>query len=178
MTADSIYRWYGREQRWEHLPSQMDSTQTWSLVQSPHDDNVVLAGTREPRLFRSEDAGRTWTALDINFATACPAVEVPRVTQIVFDPRDPNLVWVGVEIDGVWRSEDGGKTFEKHIRGLDTEDIHGLEVIYQDGQRWVFAVTNRGLFTSQDAGQTWTPRPFDAPTPYSRAIIGSTACGA
>ena len=31
-------------------------------------------------------------------------------------------------------------------------------------------MTNRGLFASLDAGQTWTPRPFDAPTPYSRAI--------
>ncbi len=169
-TDQGVYRWHGGEQRWEHLPSPMDRTQIWSLVQSPHDENVLLAGTREPRLFRSEDAGRTWTALDIPFATSCPAVEVPRVTQIVFDPRDPSLVWVGVEIDGVWRSEDGGRTFQKHVKGLDTEDIHGLDVIYQDGQRWVFAVTNRGLFASLDAGQTWTPRPFDAPTPYSRAI--------
>jgi photosystem II stability/assembly factor-like uncharacterized protein len=170
-TDQGIYRWYGREQRWEHLPSPMDASQIWSLVQSPHDDNVLLSGTREPRLFRSEDAGRTWWPLDLDLATSCPAVEVPRVTQIVFDPRDRDLVWAGIEIDGVWRSEDGGKTFQKQVQGLDTEDIHGLEVAYQHGQRWVFAVTNRGLFASLDAGQTWTSRPFDGTSPYARAIV-------
>ncbi len=169
-TDQGIYRWQRGNQSWQHLPSPMDNTQVWSLVQSPHDERVLLAGTREPRLFRSADSGQTWTALDVGLATSCPAVEVPRVTQIVFDPRDPDLVWVGVEIDGVWRSEDGGKTFAKHVQGFDTEDIHGLAVTYQDGQRWVFAVTNRGLFASLDAGLTWTARPFDAKSPYARAI--------
>jgi len=169
-TDQGIYRWYAKEQRWEHLPSPMDATQTWALVQSPHDPNVLLAGTRDARLYRSDDRGQSWTELDVGLATECAAVEVPRVTQIVFDPEDPQLVWVGVEIDGVWRSTDGGRTFSKHVQGLTTEDIHGLEVTYQDGQRWVFAVTNGGLFASLDSGLTWQPRPFEARSVYTRSI--------
>lgn len=170
-TDQGIYRWHQDTHSWDHLPSPMDSTQIWSLVQSPHDDQVLLAGTRQAEIFRSDDAGTSWRSLDLGLATECAAVEVPRVTQIVFDPRDPNLVWAGVELDGVWRSEDGGRTFEKRIKGMDTEDIHGLTVAYQDGQRWVFAVTNRGLFASLDSGLSWQPRTFDAPSKYTRSIV-------
>jgi photosystem II stability/assembly factor-like uncharacterized protein len=169
-TDQGVYRWHREDRSWEHLPSQMDNTQIWSLVQSPHDPNVVLAGTRRADLFRSEDSGRTWTRLPVDLATECAAVEVPRVTQIVFDPKDPNLVWAGVELDGVWRSEDGGRTFDKHIRGLDTEDIHGLAVVYQGGQRWVFATTNRGLYSSLDSGQSWQERQFEGKSKYARSI--------
>src|SRR5438128_1827759 len=116
-TDQGIYRWYGQDQHWEHLPSPMDSTQTWALTQSPHNPHVLLAGTRDPRVFRSEDGGQTWTQLELDLPTSCPGVEVPRVTQILFDTQDPNLVWVSVEIDGVWRSEDGGKSFAKHVQG-------------------------------------------------------------
>ena len=114
-------------------------------------------------------AQRAWEAVPVRerlrpvkalrhlLATECDAVEVPRVTQILFDSQDPNVVWASVEIDGVWRSVDGGRTFEKHVQGLTTEDIHGLEVVYQDGQRWLFATTNRGLHASLDGGVTWVP---------------------
>jgi photosystem II stability/assembly factor-like uncharacterized protein len=169
-TDQGVYRWKREDRSWEHLPSQMDDTQIWALVQSPHDPNVLLAGTRGADLFRSEDRGQTWSRLPVDLATECAAVEVPRVTQIVFDPKDPNLVWVGVEIDGVWRSEDGGRTFQKHVRGLETEDIHGLAVVYQDGQRWVFATTNRGLYSSLDNGLSWQERQFDTGSKYTRSI--------
>lgn len=170
-TDQGIYRWRGGDHSWEHLPSPMDDVQTWALVQSPHDPGVLLAGTRKAELFRSEDGGRTWSKLPAQLATECAAVEVPRVTQIVFDPDNPDLVWVAVEIDGVWRSEDGGRTFEKHVRGLATEDIHGLSVVYQDGQRWLLATTNRGLFTSLDDGLSWQERTFDGASKYTRSIV-------
>ncbi|MBV9581892.1 MAG: hypothetical protein JO057_25200 [Chloroflexi bacterium] len=170
-TDQGVYRWHGGDHSWEHLPSPMDDAQIWALVQSPHNPGVLLAGTRKAELFRSEDAGQTWARLPVQLATECAAVEVPRVTQIVFDPENPDLVWVGVEIDGVWRSEDGGRTFEKHVQGLTTEDIHGLSVVYQDGQRWVFAVTNGGLFSSLDNGTTWQQRPFEGKSRYTRSIV-------
>jgi photosystem II stability/assembly factor-like uncharacterized protein len=170
-TDQGIYRWHQTDHTWEYLPSPMDDTQIWSLVQSPHDAGVLLAGTRKAQIFRSEDGGTSWHALDLPLATECAAVEVPRVTQIVFDPQDPKLVWFGVELDGVWRSEDGGKSFDKHVTGLDTEDIHGLTVAYQDGQRWLFATTNRGLFTSLDGGLSWQSRAFDSDSLYTRSIV-------
>ena len=70
-TDQGIYRWHRDDQHWEHLPSQLDALQTWALAQSPHDERVLLAGTREARLFRSEDGGASWTPLDLDMATEC-----------------------------------------------------------------------------------------------------------
>jgi len=170
-TDQGVYRWHAAEKRWEHLPSVLDELPIWSLVQSPHDRNVLLAGTRPAALYRSEDAGRSWTRLAVPFATQCRAVERPRVTQIIFDPNDPLAVWAGVEIDGVYRSTDGGKTWAKRTEGLISDDIHGLAVVRENGRRKLFATTNKGLHVSLDGGDTWQFRQLDSQWQYTRAIV-------
>jgi len=170
-TDQGVYRWHAAEKRWEHLPSALDELPIWSLVQSPHDRNVLLAGTRPAALYRSEDAGRSWTRLAVPFATQCRAVERPRVTQIIFDPNDPLAVWAGVEIDGVYRSTDGGKTWAKRTEGLISDDIHGLAVVRENGRRKLFATTNKGLHVSLDGGDTWQFRQLDSQWQYTRAIV-------
>ena len=169
-TDEGIYRWHAADRHWEHLPSELDARPVWSLVASPHDPDVLLAGTHPAALFRSEDAGRNWTHLPVAFAGHCRAVGRPRVTQILFDPQDPLLVWAGVEIDGVWRSRDGGKTWAKHAEGLVSEDIHGLASVRSNGRRKLFATTNQGLHVSHDDGESWQLQPLDSAWQYTRAI--------
>jgi photosystem II stability/assembly factor-like uncharacterized protein len=170
-TDQGVYRWHAAQKRWEHLPSVLDEYPIWSLVQSPHDRNVLLAGTRPAALFRSEDAGRSWTRLPVEFPAHCRAVERPRVTQILFDPQDPLAVWAGVEIDGVYRSSDGGRTWDKRIEGLISDDIHGLAVVRDNGRRKLFATTNKGLHLSLDGGESWQFRQLDSEWQYTRAIV-------
>ena len=170
-TDQGVYRWHGAEKRWEHLPSVLDQFPIWSLVQSPHERNVLLAGTRPAALFRSENAGRSWTRLPVEFPAHCRAVERPRVTQILFDPQDPLAVWAGVEIDGVYRSTDGGRTWAKRIEGLISDDIHGLAVVRDNGRRKLFATTNKGLHLSLDDGESWQFRQLDSEWQYTRAIV-------
>ena len=170
-TDQGVYRWHGQEKRWEHLPSQLDEFQTWSLVQSPHDPNVILAGTRPAGLHRSQDAGKSWQRLAVEFPAHCRAVERPRVTQILFDPHDPLTIWAGVEIDGIHRSQDGGKTWRKHMEGLVSDDIHGLAVVRPNGKRKLFATTNKGLHVSHDDGESWQFRELDSPWQYTRTIV-------
>jgi len=176
-TDQGVYRWHAAEKRWEHLPSVLDALPIWSLVQSPHDRNVMLAGTRPAALYRSEDAGKSWTRLPVEFATHCRAVERPRVTQILFDPDDASSVWAGVEIDGVYRSADGGKTWGKRTEGLISDDIHGLAVVRENGRRKLFATTNKGLHSSLDDGETWQFRELDSPWQYTRAIVERADAG-
>ena len=96
-----------------------------------------------------------------------------RVTQIVFDTQDPNLVWAGVEIDGAWRSRDAGKTWTRTSEGLEHDDVHGLAVIHNGGRR-LFATTAGGLHLSCDAGSTWTVQPIDLPWQYVRSVVPKT----
>ena len=105
-TDSGIYRLDIAGGKWTHLPSPMDSLCIWSVARSPHDPDLILAGTRPPGIFRSTDGAKTWERVKAPLPETCPAVMKPRVTQITFDPDDPDLVFAGLEIGGVWRSTD------------------------------------------------------------------------
>ena len=161
--------------RWTHMPSPMDDAAlVTALAVSPHDPDVILAGTQPAALYRSDDGGRTWRNLGVPMkpytnvgfegAVTARAEQVKhwtRVTQILFDPKDRSAVWAGVEIDGVWRSMDGGKHWERVMQGMANDDIHGLAVVHH-GERTLFATTYLGLHTSRDGGTNWTPQPIDS----------------
>lgn len=171
-TDSGIYRCSVKAKTWTHLPSAMDDLDVWSLVQSPSDPRVLIAGTQPAALFRSDDAGATWVKLPCRFAEECIYVARPRVTQILFDPSDDQKIWVGVEIDGVHLSEDGGQTWERRSDGLLSDDIHGLAVV-QTPERVLFATTNKGLHRSTDEGRSWAFQSLDSPWQYTRAIVPS-----
>ena len=61
-------------------------------------------------------------------AETCPNVRMPRVTALVVDPSDHNIVWAGVEVDGVQRSLDGGDSWSRIDGGLSDPDIHGMAI--------------------------------------------------
>ena len=124
-----MHRWDETEQRWTHLRSPLDGRPVWAIAQSPHDPRVVLAGCRPTALYRSDDAGTTWRQIAIPFAKSCAQVISPRPTQILFDPYDKDTIWVGVEVDALYRSTDGGASWTRHDKGMGSIDIHGVAVI-------------------------------------------------
>jgi photosystem II stability/assembly factor-like uncharacterized protein len=91
------------------------------------------------------------------------------VTRVLVD-RD-RTVWAGVEIDGVFRSEDGGDTWTKVVNGLYDLDVHDMALAPSNPPR-VYTSTNGELFWSDDRGETWTPIGVKTrwPLPYARGI--------
>jgi hypothetical protein len=75
----------------------------WSVAVDPRDAGVIYAGAKPPAMFRTLDRGKRWERLAFPIAGKCLAGP-PKVTDIVFDPRDPRTVWMSVEIDGVYCS--------------------------------------------------------------------------
>lgn len=169
-TDMGIYRWREREKHWTHLPSPLDQMHVWSLVQAPDDPDYLVAGTHPAGMFWSSDGGGTWTRAQSAFAESCIFVGNPRVTQILFDPVDANVMWAGVEIDGVHRSEDRGRSWKKVGSGLLSDDIHGVAVV-RNGGKLVYATTNKGLHVSRDEGQTWQFQELPSTWQYTRTIV-------
>lgn len=169
-TDSGIYALDRKTSKWTHLPSPMDGFNIWSLSRPIDNPDIVLAGITPSAVFRSEDRGRTWTKSKGAFAPTCPAVGKPRVTQIIFDPKDPQAVWASIEIDGIWRSSDGGKSFERCAAGMVSEDGHGITVVHKNGGRILYATTNQGLHVSHDDGSTWSLRKVNTPWTYMRGI--------
>lgn len=169
-----VHRWDETEQRWTHLPSPMDGRPIWALAQSPHDPNVLLAGCRPTALYRSNDAGQTWRKLEIPFAASCIQVLIPRPTQILFDPFDKDTIWLGVEVDGLYRSTDGGNTWTRHDKGMSSIDIHGVAVVggaSGKADRTIYVATDHGPQRSRDNGESWEPFELASPWQYTRSVV-------
>lgn len=95
-----------------------------------------------------------------------------RVTQILFDPVIPGVVWATVEIGGIYRSADQGQTWQLLDQGLVSADVHGIAVVAApDGGSWVYATTNRGLHRSTDQGQSWVFQALKTPWQYTRSVV-------
>src|SRR5579885_270959 len=149
---------------WQRVVSPADGLQVWSLLLLPHAPETLLVGTCPPRLFRSGDGGRTWAEAEARIQQGCPRILHTRVTTLAADPADPESVWAGVEIDGLYRSRDGGKTWRPMGTGLSSRDIHGLA--FGPGRR-VLATTNNDLNLSDDGGETWRPAGIGRSLPWS-----------
>jgi photosystem II stability/assembly factor-like uncharacterized protein len=79
------------------------------------------------------------------------------VTRIRVDPRDPQRVYVtfaGYQSDNLWRTADGGTTWDKITQGLPSVSIYDVAV-HQGDSKLLYAATEVGVFASGDGGETW-----------------------
>lgn len=135
-----------------------------SLAVSPHDANVVYAGTKPALMYISRDGGGSFTELEGFrripnrwwwFSPAEPPDRRPYVISIAPSPTDRNVILAGVEFGAVVRSDDGGQTWSRHRKGA-LRDCHSLKYHALDG-RWVYQAggTGGGASFSQDGGLTF-----------------------
>jgi len=153
-----------------------------TIAVAPSDPKIVYVGSGEalhrPDLatgdgvYKSTDAGRTWTRLGLNDSHQIPALAV--------DPKNADRIFVAAlghpygpnEERGIFRSTDGGKSFQKvlykdeNTGGNDVDiDPSNPQVVYatmweeRQGpwENSVWAGTDGGIFKSVDGGTTWKP---------------------
>ncbi len=157
---NGIYRSEDNGATWEMLDSPMEGTQIWSLAVDPVDPEIIFAGTR-PDAFRSTDGGKQWEKLSLGVANPCP-VGIPRTTNMIVDPRDHRTVWAGIEVDGIYKSLDGGDTWV-HLPDLGPDPFHGDNhgMVLSVGQpRPIYATSPYGIATSMDEGESWDYHEF------------------
>ena len=117
----------------------------------------MFAGTGTPTpstLFRSTDGSVSWQQCAVEIADECPNVGIPRVTGIAIDPVNRQSIWVGIEVDGVRHSTDGGDTWSTINGAIPNPDVHNVLVV-EGPPKTVFVVVNNDVYTSTDEGTTW-----------------------
>lgn len=99
--------------------------QVWALAAGGNDEPGVLwAGTLPGGLFKSNDRGDTWELnrplweLPERREWMGGGYDTPGIHSICVDPRDSKHVLAGVSTGGVWRTRDGGASWEISARGM------------------------------------------------------------
>lgn len=128
----------------------------------------------EGGVFRSDDAGKTWTRTNDDRRLRQRAFYY---TRIYADPQDTSVVYV-LNV-GFHKSTDGGKTFPTSIR-VPHGDNHDMWIAPNDNKRMIES-NDGGANVSVNGGQTWTDQ--DYPTAQLYHIIASNhnpywVCGA
>lgn len=169
---------YGRT--WVPIFDDQPSGSVGCIAVANSNPNIIYVGSGEglqrpdlsvgDGIYKSTDAGKSWIHLGLRDGQQIP--------QIAVDPRDPDHLLVAVaghpygpnEERGVFRSTDGGKTFEKvlykdeNTGAADVQiDPSHPDVVYaslweaRQGP-WENAAwngTGGGIFKSKDGGKTW-----------------------
>ncbi|HKW41949.1 MAG TPA: hypothetical protein VJN39_11935 [Gemmatimonadales bacterium] len=164
---------------WDAVFKDQPTASIGAIALAPSNPNAVWVGTGEgnPRndvvdgagVFMSPDAGKSWQFMGLG--------DVGQVSRIVIDPTDPNVVlvaalghvWAPNAERGVFRTADGGKTWQKVLFLNDTTGAADL-VMVPGNPRVLFAGmwqfvrhpwelvsggAASGIYRSTDGGVTW-----------------------
>lgn len=128
----------------------------WSLAVAPRHRKTVYAGTRAG-VFSSRNGGATWAQVLVSPKPGQDMV----VSEIAINPQDSDVVFVGSLFQGLFRSEDGGRSWRQLGKGYfgasyDRSEIRGLVLDPSAPSTVYVSVEGKGVFRSLDAGQVWT----------------------
>jgi hypothetical protein len=150
-----------------------DDLVTWTrLSLSAHDGSKLQAtpegavyAVESDRVVRSSDHGDTWTPI------AAAPQECPTIHAFAADPGKPGVLFVGVYqfgniafnqsfgCGGVYRSLDGGLTFEETLKDRFFTDIAidplDPSIVYASARGGGFFDPLGGVWRSQDGGSSW-----------------------
>ncbi|HEX5475317.1 MAG TPA: hypothetical protein VFX12_11695 [Vicinamibacterales bacterium] len=145
-----------------------------TLAVGPHGQRVyAMVEARDGGLYRSDDAGQTWTLADNERRLWQRAFYFTRMTA---DPQNADVLYV-MNFD-LLKSADGGRTFTKLP---DTHgDHHDLWIAPDDPRRMIDA-NDGGASVSTTGGHTWTSETFPTAQMYhvaTTADVPYQVCGA
>jgi photosystem II stability/assembly factor-like uncharacterized protein len=178
-TGGGVWRTKNGGQHWENISDGFFGGSIGAVAVSTYDPNVIYVGTGEQTLrgnvssgnglWKSVDAGATWTHIGLE--------ETRHIGRVRIHPKDPNTVYVAAigniykphEDRGVFRTTDGGKTWEKILYVND--EVGAVDLLLDpNNPRILYATTWRvkrtpydfssggpgsGIWKSTDGGESW-----------------------
>ncbi|MDF2458112.1 MAG: uncharacterized protein K0S79_528, partial [Nitrospira sp.] len=175
----TTHQWYDGTQRpWEFK-------RVWHLEPSLTEPDTVYAGVEDAALFRSTDGAKTWHELASLRSTKGelwqPGAGGMCLHTVILDPHHPQRIFIAISAAGVFRTDDGGKTWRPVNRGLksqyelpdpDAEVGHCVHNIAMHTSRphVLFMQKHWDVMRSDDAGESWHEVSGNLPTDFGFPI--------
>jgi len=135
------------------------------VVMARSDENTVVVRSTSNGLTRTTDGGKTWSAINGDLTGAANAVRSVAIhtTNPAIMLRAAGRVANGKWEGGLWKTTDGGKTwnrldFEGDFDGVGPSALCGEVVAFdlKDPETIYVGTESKGCFKSTDGGGTWT----------------------
>jgi photosystem II stability/assembly factor-like uncharacterized protein len=183
----------GKREWWDISGPLFAGWEIYHLKGSPADPNRLYAsqssGWFGQQIQRSNDGGQTWEPVGNQFVyDGVPGThqwydgtprpwEFKRVWHLEPSLTDPDTVYAGVEDAALFRSIDGGQTWQElpelrsvkgHLwqPGAGGMCLHTIVLDPSHAERIFIAISAAGVFRTDDAGQTWRPMNRGLKSPY------------
>ncbi len=173
--GNGVYKSVDGGKRWTHL-GLAGTRQIGQILVDPHDPDTVFVAAlghgfgpnRERGVFRSKDGGKSWAhvlfkdsstgAVDLAFQPGNSRTILAALWQTRRPPWNTYPPSNGPG-SGLYRSEDGGETWQHVTNGLPSEKLGRIRIAFARSEpRRVYAIVDAkegGLYVSEDAGVSW-----------------------
>ena len=175
----TTHQWYdGTQHPWEFK-------RVWHLEPSLTDPDTVYAGVEDAALFKTTNGGKTWKELSglRGHRTGkqwTPGAGGMGLHTILIDPKNPKRIYIAISAAGVFRTDDGGTTWQPVNKGLksqyipdpDAEVGHCVHRIAMHPSRpgVLYMQKHWDIMRSDNAGEQWHEVSGNLPTDFGFPI--------
>ncbi len=144
----------------------------YTVAPSPKDINTIWAGTDDGLIHITKDGGKNWQNV-----TPPDMTIWSKVSLIDASPFDANTAYAAVNRirlsdmkPHIYRTKDGGKTWQHITNGLPNDPINCVRADPQRA-RLLFAGSERAVYVSFDDGDNWQPLRLNMPATSIRDLV-------
>ncbi len=172
------------------FPDDADNSvkQIWQIaLGNEQEPNTLYCGVEPAALFRSDDAGETWSLVKGLYDHPHRPQWTPGfgglcLHSILPDPENKNRMHIAISTGGVYRTDDGGQNWQVRNQGVRAQFLPPDQLYPEFGQcvhkivshpsnpNRIFLQNHWGLYKSDDGGDSWHDIANGVPSDFGFAI--------
>jgi photosystem II stability/assembly factor-like uncharacterized protein len=168
-----VYKTEDAGKNWRLINNGLSNYAVYSMAISTKDPETVFALTTNG-LCKSIDGGANWRLLP-ETPKAKRGIVAERnksVRAVAVDPTDSNILYAGTPKGSVFKSVNGGETWQEAYKGQQPGPVFSVAVSPRNPSVVVAASGGDGILISRDRGATW--KPASAPTDAQSVAVSAS----